>query len=437
MASWRLRSAPGGRMSGRSSIIRYPSEREFMEAQGTMTTTTTIFTMRKTLTLLCLLLSSPLCFGQAGFSLNEGESSQAGYFTSVPYENINGKLIHRADINGKPYRFILDTGAPTSISARLFDDLNPNLIAKIPISDANNKTDSLTIVRLNDIKIGNVEFTNIPALVIDNPVLSECFQVDGLIGSNLLRGSIVQIDNKSKTVVITDDEKKLSLNPKHASDLFLDKQSSPVITIGLKNKRKAKEQVLLDTGMNALYDLSLNNFSLFQEHEIVNILASARGSNAMGLFGLAQDTVQYRLHLPEMEINNVKILNLSAETTTDDNSRIGSSILDYGVMTIDYKNKKFYLSPYDHNAIDASEKAFPIDYVPRNNQLHVSFVWDTTIADKIAVGDQIIAVDNISYAQIDICDLVTKANIFKGKDSVNLVTRNSRGERVETVLERK
>jgi hypothetical protein len=402
-----------------------------------MRKTNTILTMIKTLILLCLLLSSQICLGQAGFSFNEGESSQADHFTSIPYENINGKIIHRVDINGKAYRFILDTGAPTSISARLNDDLNPNLIAKVPISDANNKTDSLTVVRLSDIIIGNVHFQDIPALVIDNPVLSECLQVDGLVGSNLLRGSIVRIDDKSKTVVITDDEKKLSLHPKHASDLFLDKQSSPVITIGLKNKKRAKEQVLLDTGMNALYDLSLNNFNLFQEHEIFNVLASARGSNSMGLFGLAQDTVQYRLRFPEMDINNVKILNAPAQTTADDNSRIGSSILDYGVMTIDYINKKFYLTPYDHNAIDASEKAFPIDYVPRNNQLHVSFVWDNTLSDRITVGDQIIAIDDISYEHIDICDLVTNDNIFKGKDSVKLITRNSRGEHLETVLERK
>ncbi len=391
--------------------------------------------MKKIIVVFSLLVLTQICFGQTGFSFNQGGSNPIDYFSTIPYENINDKIIVSVQIKEKIYRFILDTGAPTTISSKFFYEINPSLIAKIPISDANQITDSLSVVRLNDITIGDVTFTNIPALVAKNNIIFECFQVDGFIGSNLLRNSVVQINNNSKYLIITNDEKKLALNPKHSSDLFLDKQSSPVVSIYFK-KKKVKEQVLFDLGMNSLYDLSLNHFNLFKQYKIFEILGNSKGSNSLGLFGVAQDTIQYRLRLPEMEINGTKILNITTQTTIDDNSRIGSKILEYGIVTIDYKNKKFYFAPFLKNEIDATQKKFPIDFVPRNNQLYIGFIWDDKLDDNISVGDQIIAIDEISYENRNICDFMTKDAVFRDKDKVTLITRNIKGEKVETMIKR-
>lgn len=111
--------------------------------------------------------------------------------------------------------------------------------------------------------------------------------------------------------------------------------------------------------------------------------------------------------------------------------------MEYGTVTIDYRNKKFYFSTWIKNGIDASEKKFPIDFVPINNQLYVSFVWDTKISDKISKGDQIISIDNVSYDNISICTIMTNGSIFKNKNSVKLTTKNQNGELLETVIERK
>jgi hypothetical protein len=235
--------------------------------------------MKKAIAILSLLFLTQVCWGQTSFSFNEGGSTQNDYFSSIPYENINGKIILNVNIKGKIYKFILDTGAPTSISSELFNELNPPLISKIPILDANNKIDSLSVVRLNEIMVGDAIFSNIPTLVVKNNIIFDCFQIDGFIGSNLLRSSVLQIDHNSKNIIITNDNNKLTLNQKHSSDLFLDNQSGPIITIYLKNKNKAKEQLLLDLGMNGFYDLSLNNFNLFNKYDIFKVIATANGSN--------------------------------------------------------------------------------------------------------------------------------------------------------------
>ena len=392
--------------------------------------------MKKAISILHLFFLTHVCLGQTSFSFNEGGSTQIDYFSSIPYENINGKVILYVKIKDKSYRFLLDTGAPTSISSKLYDELNPPSITKIPISDANNKTDSLSVVRLDEIQIGEVIFSKIPTLVMKNNIIFECFQIDGFIGSNLLRNSVLQIDNKSKNLIITSDNKKLTLNSKHSSDLILDNQSSPFITIYLKNKKKAKERLLLDLGMNGFYDLSLKNFSLFNKYEIFKVLATAKGSNSMGLFGVAEDTLQYRLLLPQMEINGFKISNISTETTIGNNSRIGSKILEYGMVTIDYRNKKFYFSPPIKNDLGATEKKFPITFIPRNNKLYVSFIWAKNLTDIISKGDQIISIDEINYENLSFCDIIIKTHVFSDKKSIKLTTRNQKGEKVETLIER-
>jgi hypothetical protein len=377
-----------------------------------------------------------VAIGQSNFTFNAGGSAQSNFFSTVPYQNINEKIIVSVKIKGKAYKFILDTGAPTTISKKIFDELSPDPITKIPITDINQITDSLLVVQLKDIAIGDVAFTNIPALVANDNPFFQCFEADGFIGSNLLRELIIQFNNNELHFIITDNENKLSLNPKRSSALFLDKQSSPVITVSLKNKKRASEQLLLDLGASGFYNVSLNHFRIFDKYKIFKVTGKARGNNTIGVFELAQDTTQYRLLLPEMRINGTKILNVSTETTVSDNSRIGSQILEYGTVTIDYKNKRFYFEPFSDADIYATKRSFPVDLMIRNNQLTVGFIWDEELYTHISVGDQITAIDGLSYEDAHICQLIIN-NSFALKDKVTLTTINSKGEKVETLIERK
>jgi hypothetical protein len=390
--------------------------------------------MKNLYTALLWALFSQISFAQVPFSFNEGGSEQSDYLTRIPYEKVNEKIILSVQIQGKSYKFILDTGAPTAITPALFQALHPTLLAQIPVSDANGKRDSLTVVRLPPISAGGIDFKDIPALLMEDNVVFNCLQADGIVGSNLLRNAVLQVDSRTREIILTDMPQKLDLKSKKSSDLMLDKQSNPIISIYLKNKKKVKEQLLLDLGMDGLYDLSLSHFHLFQKNEIFTLMGRSKGSNQMGLFGIAQDTLQYRLQIPQMEINGIKFANVSTQTTTDDNSRIGSAILDYGVITLDYKNRKFYFEPFQEEGISGFEEKFPIDILPRNNQLFIGFVWDEALAGKVAVGDQILYIDDLSFEQVSICDLIVKKSVLKEKKRVKLVTKNAQGEISETVI---
>lgn len=376
--------------------------------------------------------------GQDSFSFNKGNAIIEDYLTEITFENINGKIILPVTLDNEPYRFILDTGAPTAISERLSKKLNPSSISKITITDINQQADSLAVVRLNNIAIGPIEFNDIPALVIEPNDIFTCLGVDGFIGSNLLRNSVIQLNGLTSTLIISSSEKALNINPKKASDLVLDAQSSPYISLLLKNKKKGiKHQVLLDLGVNSLYDLPLPNYEVFQRYDIFEPKASSKAINTMGLFGMAKEELHHRLLLPELDLNGFKFNNILVETTQGNNSSIGSKILDLGLITIDYKNKKFYFDPFKSAKLSSEHLyKFPISYFPENKGLYIGSVWSTELSEKISIGDQILAVDGVSFASIDLCDFINSNPIFQDKERLIITTVNKQGEKVETTLER-
>jgi hypothetical protein len=390
--------------------------------------------MKTILFLLVSLLCSPFAYSQAGISLNLGGTKDTNYLTTVPFEVVKGKLVVNVIFEGNTYKFILDTGAPTSISEALYEKLTPTILAKIPVSDSGNQVDSLMLVSLSGIGFGGLTFDEIPTLVAKNNPVFECFQVDGFIGSNLLRNSVVQFDKPNRKIVLTDDVARLKLNKKTASDMYLDWQSSPIISVRAKQKNKAKIDMLLDTGMEGFFDLSIDNYNTllksFGENGLFIVKGVATGSNSMGLFGLATQSTQYRLEIPVLDINSTIFQNVPIETTVGDHSLLGSGIFDLGEVTLDYRNKKFYFLPYPQLNLDLKERRFPLDFVPNDGKLVVGFVWDKALQESISSGDQIIEIDGKNYESFELCDLVNGnlQLLDKKKEQVSVTIKTSKGE---------
>jgi len=372
---------------------------------------------------------SSFSFAQ-NIDLNKGNTKEESYYTEIQFEYVNGKIIMPILINEKTYRFLLDTGAPNLITKKLAETLKQKSLQEIKVSDANDNKSSMNFVELPNITIGNVVFENSVALSSndDGNLVFDCFNLDGFIGSNLLRNSILQIDTRNKTLIITNDEKKLKLNKKNSIELSLiGNQSSPYIWIKLKGKNSGKEQVLLDTGMKGFYDISNRNYSLLKNENIFKIISTGIGSKEIGLFGNSKDSEQLKIFLPEMKISNSSFLNISTITTNDKNSRIGIELFENGIATLDFKNKKFYFDQYGINT-DLNEKQLGFSPTILNQKLSIGIVWDEKLKDKIFSGDEIIEINGKNYENYLLCDLINKKSIFKEIEIVNIKIRNKSGE---------
>jgi len=295
----------------------------------------------------------------------------------------------------------------------VFNELHPAVMSKVAVSDQAGIIDDLQIVALQDIKLGSVVFNNIPTVVVKDATIFDCFGVDGLIGSNLLRNSVVQFSSKTHTLTLTDDPKKLALNKKYASAMQLTPlQSNPYVWIELSNgKIKGRDHVLFDSGMDSFYDLSMNAYqTVFKPIDLFAVQAQATGSFTLGLNGAPVDENYYKVTAPQLLLNGVAFKDITTETTYGDSSRIGANVFKYGLVTLDYKNKAFYFEPYDTGDVNLGVSDWPFTPTVKDNKLVVGIVWGKLWNNIILPGDEILQFDGKTYEGVDVCSILTHSH---------------------------
>lgn len=359
-----------------------------------------------TLTLFCVLPTT------AKFKFNSGGTKQRNYYSVIPYENVFGSLIViKVEVAGKERRFLLDTGAPTCVSQELAKELNLQKTENIKIEDAEKKTEKGSACIIPEIVIGGVSFKNIPAAISKDVTFIRCSGVDGIIGSNLLRKSIVRFSHINKTITITDQPKKLDLYKKKklATDIYLTpNQSSPYIQTNIQDNIIAGAQLLFDSGMADLYNMALNHFYFLKRHNVfADSMWVANGSNGHGFHGKFSSSLKYSFRVRFVGINNFPFRNVEITTTASDNSRIGAEFLQYGDITLDYKNKKFYFEPYtDEAEIDLFETRKPFAPNVEENKLIIGIIWEPSLLRHFNIGDHVLAINDTRFDNLSHCELV-------------------------------
>ena len=385
--------------------------------------------MRRILGLILVLhfVSFALAQEQEEVNLNQVEPDTLGYYVKLPYEEINDKLIVKAEVGGKQRRFIFDTGTITCVAQTLADELGLSDKEDITAVDQSGKQDTIPIVILNKIILGTATFRNIPALAFQKSVFFDCFKVDGFIGSNLLHGSIVQISKEDGTIIITNQVDSLDLDKKFATKLYLDKeQGTPYFHIKVG---KTKLRLLFDSGSNELLAISTDDFYRLQNRKLFRILGNAYGSSSVGMFGVAENVEMYRLYLSRFSIGKNRLANAIVHTT-EGSSRMGIKLLSYGKITIDFINKQLYFEPNDSDRsyINVRERYWTVSPNIQDGTLIVGTVWDD-LGQNINQGDKIIAIDGISYRQRSECDILLSPLIDKRKNEALLTIENKDGVR--------
>ena len=364
-------------------------------------------------------------YSQQTISANQGFVENKEYFSKMKYENKNGKIIIKVSINQNEYDFLLDTGATTAISENLYDLIKTNKLGSVKIKDQSGITDSLEVVSIPEIIINEIKFKEIPAFVSKsglNPIF-ECFKIDGIIGSNLLRNSTIQFDAQKNEIILTDNSKNLRLKKRDAIEMKVNKiQSSPFIPIKLiKEKHEGNGYVLFDSGDNNFYIISNTAYhQLRSQVDIFETIAKNVGTFSVGLFGTANENEHLALKVTKLKIGDIDFKNVITKTTYGETSRIGSELLKYGKVTLDYKKERFWLESFDKKkSIELAEKMWPIEPILNNdNEIVVGIIWDNSLKGKINLGDKILKFDTINYENMDYCEilnLILKVNKPKAK----------------------
>lgn len=368
--------------------------------------------------------------GYAQFSFNRGKAAVRNYYEEIPYEELKGKIITEVRLEGIAGRFIWDTGAMTVIRQGLAQKLDCESVCYLPIIDSNGAEDSLEVVILKQVGIGNTVFTGIPAIVLaDTSFFMKCLQTDGMIGSNLLRNSIVQFRSKERRILMTDRIK--NLNTGRAEKIPMLKaglQSDPVITIRLKEG--VNLELLFDTGDDGFLNISERNFVFLGERrpDAWEIVGEGEGNNLVGLWGEGSLLEKkYRVRIDHVGLGGAVFENVYAATISGTNSHLGADLLNYGIVTLDYRRSHFYFEPFlTGNLSFQKGKIWQVMPVFADNCLKIGLIWEDI--PGISVGDEILEINGEPMEGKDECYLFLHDIIPEEAEEIELKIRTAQGE---------
>ena len=126
------------------------------------------------------------------------------------------------------------------------------------------------------------------------------------------------------------------------------------------------------------------------------------------------------LKIKKLKIADIDFNNVTTKTTYGETSRIGSELLKFGKVTLDYKKERFWLESFNEKkSIKLSERMWPIEPIlNKNNEIVVGIIWDNSLKNKVNLGDKILQFGNIDYENMKYCEilnLTSKVNKSKAK----------------------
>ncbi len=366
------------------------------------------------------------------FTLNSGKITQKEFFEEISFELEHEKIVIPISIAGKSYRFLLDTGAPNVVSKSLANILYSSDKKELDVYDSNNLNKKMEMIPLPEMKLGSLLFKDGAAIVadLDNHFFLKCYKLDGFVGSNFFKNAVLQVDYKAQKIRISNTIKSFSPQSKGKSMKLIGPQIAPYITLKHENEigYTASEQVLLDTGMDGLYDMSNRVYNTFQKGGIVQTLSESNGISGMGLFEKIEPTAHRLIKLHKIQLNNTSFIGLVTETMDDDNSRIGLNAFQYGKVTLDFDKKKWYYEA--SNVIEVSQKKSIISQTFIDQKFVVGNIWDDAYKSKLQFGNRILRIDKFYLENLTVCAILDIKKHIKTLSSYEIDILNDSGETV-------
>ena len=339
-------------------------------------------------------------------NFNRGRIKQRNYFELISYQQIKGLPVVPVTIHGKTYNFLFDTGAMFAISDKLYRETNPPIIGYTGISGSSGDIRNMRIIRFPELFLQGITFINTRGVVLhEKSEFFDCLEIDGIIGSNMLRNSTVQIDNQSKHIIITN--KLSSGKHEYQKMIFIDRQSRPYIYITMqKGEKKINQRVLFDSGMTNFFDLNFG--TAIRNVDVVDIIAESEGILSLGIHGIHPKQKHLLLHIPEVVISNLTFKDVIITTANNSNSRIGAKLLEYGKVTLDFKKKRLYFNLFDNiNTETVSENLYTFGITIQNDKPVVGIIWDKTLESEINFGDEVLSINGIDIQSWNLCQLLS------------------------------
>ncbi|WP_288360115.1 retropepsin-like aspartic protease [uncultured Bacteroides sp.] len=361
----------------------------------------------------------------------------AQYRVTLPYVMENGKITINAEVNGHQGRFLVDTGAPCSLTYSFMQRAGIVPFDSVQVQDSNGHLLTTRVAELESLKLNGFTFSRLQAICLEKGNMVENFKIDGIIGYNLMKMGIVKLDGSNHTFTLTSSEKGLGIDSLYAIPLVKDPY---LVRIPVRFADNEQDTVMFDSGASSFYAMSATSHRRLSEKKTNSFeqLGKGVGILSLGVSGVEKASVKYRLKIPHFSIGNHSFRNVTTITTYAMDSRIGSGLLNHGDIVINYRKGMFYYIPSVSGEIpDMYQKEWDAVITVIDNYLTVGMVWNTE-ESPLKGGERIVEIEGKKYDKVDLYKATT-TNLLQLPDKeahIKYIDKET-GEIKSTVIRRK
>ena len=364
------------------------------------------------LTLFLLLVFLPLT--TQGQKKALGTLQQQDFLEEVQFEWRRDKIFIPVQIGDETYQFILDTGGSLSISERIQDKFNFEQVAVAQVIGINKLSKRVPYVKVSKVRLGNLEFKNYNATVSDYARYPyDCMQADGIIGRDFLKGLILKLDLEQQLMTLSDTPALLPAPKLEGIPLKIDRKTSlPYIKVDVQPF--GKQWVVFDSGSDDLFSFKTKTINKYREQEKFedHPLLTFFGVTSLGSSGvIPKPMAAYTTFVEKLTIGQTTLNKFYADISKRSRSRVGTGLLRYGSVMVDYQAKQFYFIPTSNHQ-EATGMKGSIGFFPRytENGYIVSALQPQSKAEKegLQLGDRILQLNEINLRnmeEVDHCEL--------------------------------
>lgn len=367
--------------------------------------------------------------------LQRGSIARENYKETIPFEIKFGLIIIKVKIEGKTYDFILDTGAPTVISVELQQVLKLKTFSETKAMDSQGKKDNIKFVQIPTLGIQNLEFNNIGAGILDfnKSDAIKAFDVDGIIGANLMRKSIWYIDFVHNEITITNKIESIPNLPKKYDSVMFKESISGTPKIKMTYNGCTDNDVTFDTGSNGDFTSSSTIFESVKKISPQLKYAKGYGSYSAGIHGQTNNDTAYFAKIDSTKFGSIKLKNTMVSFEHKKAQTIGLSFLKNYNILIDWNTKKILLFKTNEFS-NLPLKSIGFSVTCSTNNAFVSFIYSNTKAEKegLKLNDEISKINSETLDNSFQKWYEIKKNRIKSKDnSIEYISKQNASNNIK------
>lgn len=365
----------------------------------------------------------------------QGSTAQEHFTAEIPFRYVKDHLFVDVTINGQIYNFLFDTGFDfTVIDEKLFNQMDTDgKSLSVQTTGSSFSARNISYQPFEKITVAGIDFMDTGIGVTDLVFIQEDYEcefiVHGVLGANLMRKAIWQIDYQNLVIRFSDDIANLEV-PDSSFPVPLSSKSwgNSRMSISLNG---VSYDFLFDTGSSGRFT---SGPALLEElknatPDLPYLVTECASSSPDNPVFWEYDVVINELTLGDISLDS-EIISLEKSVS----ALIGNLFLKDYLVTIDWSQNEVHLTPtaeYVERNVTGLGISLLLD-VKREGIYISSKIVDSDIPSGIVAGAEVLKInDKIleNLSKEELCDFMTVEWLaLKTSDEIRLTIRNSSEE---------